>query len=197
LVVSVRRVISPVEAFIVSTAVVAVAEIGDKTQLLALVLACRFRKPLPIALGIAAATLANHAAAAFAGSWIMQSVDPAILRWALGASFVAVAIWALVPDKLDGEPRLWEKAGPFVATLIAFFLVEIGDKTQIATVGLAIRFESLPAVVIGTTLGMMLANAPVVVFGDALAKKLPLRFVRLCAAAVFAVLGASVLAGWH
>jgi len=194
---SVRRVNSPVEAFIVSTAVVAVAEIGDKTQLLALVLACRFRKPLPIVLGIVVATLANHAAAAFAGNWVMQAVDPTILRWVLGASFLAVAVWALIPDKLDREPRLWEKAGPFLATLVAFFLVEIGDKTQIATVGLAIRFDSLPAVVLGTTLGMILANAPIVAFGDALATKLPLRLVRLCAAAIFAILGASVLAGWH
>jgi putative Ca2+/H+ antiporter (TMEM165/GDT1 family) len=186
-----------VEAFLVSTAVVAVAEIGDKTQLLALLLACRFRRPLPIALGIVAATLANHAAAAFAGNWILQIVDPGILRWVLGASFFAVAIWALIPDKLESEPRLWNKAGPFLATLVAFFLVEIGDKTQIATVGLAIRFDSLLAVVVGTTLGMMLANGPVIAFGDALATRLPLRFVRLCAAIVFAVLGASVLAGWH
>jgi putative Ca2+/H+ antiporter (TMEM165/GDT1 family) len=186
-----------VEAFLVSTAVVAVAEIGDKTQLLALLLACRFRRPLPIALGIVAATLANHAAAAFAGNWILQTVDPGVLRWVLGASFLAVAIWALIPDKLENEPRLWDKAGPFVATLVAFFLVEIGDKTQIATVGLAIRFDSLLAVVLGTTLGMVLANGPVIVFGDALAKKLPLRFVRLCAAIVFAVLGVGVLAGWQ
>jgi putative Ca2+/H+ antiporter (TMEM165/GDT1 family) len=184
------------DAFIVSTAVVAVAEIGDKTQLLALLLACRFRRPPPIVLGVAVATLANHAAAAFAGSWIMQTVDPAILRWVLGASFLAVAAWALVPDKLDGEPPVWKKAGPFLATLIAFFFVEIGDKTQIATVGLAIRFDSLPAVVLGTTLGMMLANAPVVVFGDALAERLPLRLVRRCAAVAFALLGVSVLAGW-
>ena len=187
---------SSVEAFIVSTAVVAIAEIGDKTQLLALLLACRFRKPLPIALGIVVATLANHAAAAFAGSWIMQSVDPAIMRWLLGASFLAVAAWALIPDKLDSEPRLWKKAGPFLATLVAFFLVEIGDKTQIATVGLAIRFDALLAVVLGTTLGMMIANGPVVAFGDALAARLPLRFVRLCAAVAFAVLGVSVLARW-
>jgi putative Ca2+/H+ antiporter (TMEM165/GDT1 family) len=186
----------PVEAFIVSTAVVAVAEIGDKTQLLALLLACRFRKPLPITLGIVAATLANHAAAGYAGYWIMQTVDTAILRWVLGASFLAVAVWALIPDKLESEPRVWKKAGPFVATLIAFFFVEIGDKTQIATVGLAIRFDSLLAVVLGTTLGMILANAPIVAFGDALAARLPLRFVRVCAAVAFALLGISVLAGW-
>ncbi|HEX2116866.1 MAG TPA: TMEM165/GDT1 family protein [Alphaproteobacteria bacterium] len=185
------------EAFLVSIAVVAVAEIGDKTQLLALLLACRFRRPLPIALGVLVATLANHAAAAFAGNWLLQVVDPAILRWGLGASFFAVAIWALIPDKLEDEPRLWDKAGPFLATLTAFFLVEIGDKTQIATVGLAIRFDSLLAVVFGTALGMVLANGPVIVFGDALAKKLPLRFVRLCAAIVFAVLGLAVLADWQ
>jgi putative Ca2+/H+ antiporter (TMEM165/GDT1 family) len=185
-----------VEAFFVSTAVVAVAEIGDKTQLLALVLACRFRKPVSITLGILAATLANHAAAAFAGSWIMQAVDPAIMRWLLGASFLAVAVWALIPDKLDDAPKFGRAAGPFLTTLVAFFLVEIGDKTQIATVGLAIRFDALLAVIAGTTVGMMIANAPVVHFGEALARQLPLRTVRLCAATAFAVLGISVLAGW-
>jgi putative Ca2+/H+ antiporter (TMEM165/GDT1 family) len=193
---SVRPFGSPVEAFLVSTAVVAVAEIGDKTQLLALVLACRFRKPVPIMLGILVATLANHAAAAFAGTWITQTVDPAILRWLLGASFLAVAVWALIPDKLDDEPKFSKLAGPFLTTLIAFFLVEIGDKTQIATVGLAIRFDSLLAVVAGTTVGMMLANGPIIICGEALARQLPLRVVRLCAAIAFAVLGASVLAGW-
>jgi putative Ca2+/H+ antiporter (TMEM165/GDT1 family) len=193
---SVPPVGSPVEAFLVSTAVVAVAEIGDKTQLLALVLACRFQRPLPIAFGMLAATLANHAAAAFAGTWITSMVDPAVLRWLLGLSFLAVAVWALIPDKLDHEPKLAKRFGPFLTTLIAFFLVEIGDKTQIATVGLAIRFESLLSVVIGTTVGMMIANLPVIVFGDALARRLPLRVVRLCAAAAFAVLGASVLVGW-
>jgi putative Ca2+/H+ antiporter (TMEM165/GDT1 family) len=193
---SVPPVGSPVEAFLVSTAVVAVAEIGDKTQLLALVLACRFRRPLPIMLGMLVATLANHGAAAFAGTWITSMVDPAILRRLLGLSFLAVAVWALIPDKLDDEPKFGKSAGPFFTTLLAFFLVEIGDKTQIATVGLAIRFDSLLAVVAGTTAGMMLANAPVVIFGEALAQRLPLRVVRLCAAAAFAVLGASVLAGW-
>jgi len=193
---SVPPVGSPVEALLVSIAVVAVAEIGDKTQLLALFLACRFRQPWPIALGMLAATLANHAAAAFAGTWITSMVDPAILRWLLGLSFLAVAVWALIPDKLDDEPKLMKSAGPFLTTLIAFFLVEIGDKTQIATVGLAIRFETLLPVVLGTTIGMMVANLPVIVFGDALAQRLPLRMVRLCAAAAFAVLGASVLAGW-
>jgi putative Ca2+/H+ antiporter (TMEM165/GDT1 family) len=185
-----------VEAFFVSTAVVAVAEIGDKTQLLALVLACQFRKPLSITLGILAATLANHAAAAFAGNWIMQAVDPLIMRWLLGTSFLAVAVWALIPDKLDDAPKLGRVAGPFLTTLIAFFLVEIGDKTQIATVGLAIRFDALAAVIAGTTVGMLVANAPVVHFGEALARQLPLRTVRICAAAAFAVLGVSVLAGW-
>lgn len=184
------------EALLVSIAVVAVAEIGDKTQLLALILACRFQRPWPIAFGMLAATLANHAAAAFAGTWVTSMVEPAILRWLLGLSFLAVAVWALIPDKLDDEPKLMKSAGPFLTTLIAFFLVEIGDKTQIATVGLAIRFESLLPVVLGTTIGMMIANLPVIVFGDALAQRLPLRVVRLCAAAAFAVLGASVLAGW-
>lgn len=184
------------EAFFVSTAVVAVAEIGDKTQLLALVLACRFRQPMPIVLGMLVATLANHAAAAFAGNWITQAIDPAVMRWLLGASFLGVAVWALIPDKLDDEPKLSKLAGPFLTTLIAFFLVEIGDKTQIATVGLAIRFDSLLSVVAGTTLGMAIANGPVIFFGEALARQFPLRLVRICAATAFAVLGASVLAGW-
>ncbi len=182
------------EALIVSTAVVAVAEIGDKTQLLALVLACRFRRPMPVILGILAATLANHAAAGFAGAWIAGLIDPAVMRWLLGTSFLAVAAWALVPDRLDDEQRpLFRRAGPFLTTLFMFFLVEIGDKTQIATVGLAIRFDALIAVVLGTTLGMMIANAPIVLCGEALAKRLPLRSVRLCAAAIFVVLGISVL----
>lgn len=185
------------EALIVSTAVVAVAEIGDKTQLLALVLACRFRQKLPIVLGILVATLANHAAAGFAGAWIAQAIEPWLMRWLLGGSFLAVAVWALIPDKFDEESqKSWKRAGPFLTTLIAFFLVEIGDKTQIATVGLAMRFDTLTAVVIGTTLGMMIANGPVVYFGDALARRLPLRFVRLCAAIIFAVLGLSILRGW-
>lgn len=182
------------EALIVSTAVVAVAEIGDKTQLLALVLACRFRRPIPIALGILFATLANHAAAGFAGAWIAELIDPTVMRWLLGVSFLAVAAWALVPDKLDEDARpLFKRAGPFLTTLVTFFLVEIGDKTQIATVGLAIRFDALVAVILGTTLGMMIANVPIVLCGEALAKRFPLRVVRLCAAAIFAILGISVL----
>jgi Ca2+/H+ antiporter, TMEM165/GDT1 family len=184
------------EALLVSTAVVAVAEIGDKTQLLALVLACRFRAPLPVILGILFATLANHAAAGFAGAWVASAVDPAIMRWALGLSFLAVAVWALIPDKLEEEePKKLAGFGPFLTTLVAFFLVEIGDKTQIATVGLAIRFDDLAAVVVGTTLGMLLANAPVVYFGDGIAKRLPLKFVRMAAATIFVVLGLSVLIG--
>ena len=182
------------EALIVSTAVVAIAEIGDKTQLLALVLACRFRQPVPIILGILFATLANHAAAGFAGAWVAGMVDPGIMRWLLGGSFLIVAIWALIPDQLDeGEQQGRKGSGPFLTTLVMFFLVEIGDKTQIATVGLAIRFEAMTAVIAGTTLGMMIANAPIVLFGEVLAKRLPLRFVRLCAAAIFAVLGLSML----
>ena len=182
------------EAFIVSTAVVAVAEIGDKTQLLALMLACRFQRPVPIIAGILAATLANHAAAGFAGAWVAGVVDPALMRWLLGASFLAVAVWALVPDRLeDSDQPSLGRFGAFLTTLVMFFLVEIGDKTQIATVGLAIRFDALLAVILGTTLGMVIANAPIVLCGEALAKRLPLRAVRLCAAAIFAVLGISVL----
>jgi putative Ca2+/H+ antiporter (TMEM165/GDT1 family) len=182
------------EALLVSTGAVAIAEIGDKTQLLALVLACRFQRPLPIIAGILVATLANHAAAGFAGAWIGEQIDPSIMRWILGASFLAVAVWALVPDSLDGErQRFLKHAGPFLTTLVTFFLVEIGDKTQVATVGLAIRYDSLFMVVVGTTLGMMIANAPIVLCGEALARRLPLRYVRFCAAAIFAVLGISVL----
>ncbi len=189
--------IDPVEALLVSTAVVAVAEIGDKTQLLALVLACRFRAPLAVTLGILFATLANHAAAGFAGAWVAASVDPAIMRWALGLSFLAVAAWALVPDKLDdGGPKKLTRFGPFLTTLVAFFLVEIGDKTQIATVGLAIRFDELAFVVIGTTLGMLVANTPVVYCGDGIARHMPLKLVRLAAATIFVVLGLSALIGW-
>jgi putative Ca2+/H+ antiporter (TMEM165/GDT1 family) len=182
--------------FLLSTGVVALAEMGDKTQLLALVLAAKFRKPWAIATGILIATLANHAVAAWAGAAVAGLVEGFWFQFALAASFVGLGLWSLVPDRLDENGGPPQRLGAFLTTLIAFFVVEIGDKTQIATVGLAIRFDSLPAVVLGTTLGMMLANAPVVVFGDALAERLPLRLVRRCAAVAFALLGVSVLAGW-
>ena len=185
------------EAFFVSTAIVALAEMGDKTQLLALVLAARFRKPWPIVLGILVATLVNHGLAGAVGAWVTTFIGPQMLRWILGASFIAMAAWMLIPDKLDegdadGKPR-W---GVFGTTLVAFFLAEMGDKTQIATVALAAQYKAWAAVVAGTTLGMMLANAPVVWFGDRLVKKVPIRVVHLVSAAIFAVLGMVALMGW-
>jgi putative Ca2+/H+ antiporter (TMEM165/GDT1 family) len=186
------------EAFLVSTGVVALAEIGDKTQLLALVLAAKFRKPVPIILGILAATVVNHGMAGAAGAWIAALIGPVAMRWLLGVSFIAMAAWTLVPDKLDGDdgrdkaPRF----GVFGTTLIAFFLLEMGDKTQIATVALAAKYASLVAVVAGTTLGMMLANVPAVLLGDVAAKKLPMKVVHRVAAGIFLVLGLSVLLGF-
>ena len=184
------------EAFAVSTGVVALGEIGDKTQLLALLLAARFRKPLPIIAGIFVATLLNHAAAGALGAWLTRVIDPTWMRWVLGLSFLAVAAWMLVPDKADevenqGSGRL----GVFGITVVAFFLAEMGDKTQIATVMLAAKYDSLVAVVVGTTLGMMLANVPAVLLGDKAVKFVPLVWVHRIAALVFAVLGLLVLAG--
>jgi Ca2+/H+ antiporter, TMEM165/GDT1 family len=185
------------EAFLVSTGIVALAEIGDKTQLLSLLLAARFRKPWPIVLGILAATLANHALAGAAGAWVTATLGPQLLRWVLGGSFIAMASWMLVPDKLDDAgadkaPRL----GVFGTTVIAFFLAEMGDKTQVATVMLAAQYKAWLAVVAGTTLGMILANAPVVWFGDRVLRRLPIRAVHVVSAAIFAVLGVAALAGW-
>ncbi len=183
------------EALLVSTGVVAVAEVGDKTQLLALVLAARYRKPVPIILGILVATLANHALAAAVGAWLVRALGPDTTRWAVGASFLAMAAWALVPDKLEGTERAPARLGAFVATLISFFLVEMGDKTQVATVALAAHYEAFVAVVAGTTLGMLIANVPAVLLGEAAATRLPLRLVRGVAAGIFAVLGVAALAG--
>lgn len=184
------------EPLLVSTGVVAIAEIGDKTQLLALVLAARYRRPLPIILGILFATLANHAAAAALGAWLIRTLGPDTMRWVLGVSFLAMAAWALIPDKLDEAPATRGSLGAFAATLIAFFLVEMGDKTQIATVALAARYDAYLAVVAGTTLGMMVANVPAVLLGEVAATKLPLRAVRAIAAAIFAALGLAVLLGF-
>ena len=173
---------------------VALAEIGDKTQLLTLVLAARYRKPWPIVAGIFIATLANHAIAGAIGAWLTRAVGPDVMRWILAISFIAMAAWILVPDKLDEDTAAARAAGGVLATTtLLFFLAEIGDKTQIATVALAARFDSLAAVVLGTTLGMLLANAPVAFFGDRLAKRLPVRAVHLVAAAVFAALAVGVL----
>ena len=177
------------EAFLVSTGVVAIAEIGDKTQLLALILAARYCKPVPIILGIFVATMANHALAAWLGAMAAGWLGPDTLRWILGLSFLAMAGWALIPDKADDGPRACRQGGAFLATLVAFFLVEIGDKTQIATVALAARFHDLVLVTAGTTLGMMIANVPAVLLGDVVAKKAPLKLVRTVAASIFAVLG--------
>jgi putative Ca2+/H+ antiporter (TMEM165/GDT1 family) len=186
------------EAFLVSTGVVALAEIGDKTQLLALVLAAKYRKPVPIILGILVATLLNHALAGVAGAWISATVGPAVMRWILGLSFIAMAAWTLVPDKYDdaGEPEPAPRFGVFGATLVAFFLLEMGDKTQIATVALAAKYSSLFAVVAGTTFGMMLANVPAVLLGEVAAKKLPMHIVHRIAAAIFLLLGVTVLLGY-
>ena len=181
------------EAFFVSAAVIAVAEIGDKTQLLALMLAARYRKPVPIILGILLATLANHALAAWIGAAVAGWVGADTMRWILGAAFIVMAGWCLIPDKADDGPQAARQAGAFLATLVAFFIVEIGDKTQIATVALAAHFNSLVLVTAGTTVGMLLVNVPVVLFGDAIAKRLPLRIVRIVAALLFVALGLAAI----
>jgi len=183
------------EAFLVSTGVVALAEIGDKTQLLAFVLAARFRKPWPIVLGILAATLANHAGAGALGSFITTIMSPLALRWVLGLSFIAMAVWIMIPDKLDADDAPKTHGGVFLTTLIAFFLAEMGDKTQIATVALAAQYQALLAVVMGTTLGMMIANVPAVLFGERAARAVPAKLVHGIAAALFAVLGVATLLG--
>jgi putative Ca2+/H+ antiporter (TMEM165/GDT1 family) len=184
-----------VEALLVSTSIVALAEIGDKTQLLAFVLAAKFRQRLPIVLGILVATLANHAFAGAVGSWLTSLMAPRTLQWVLGGSFLAMAVWTLIPDKLDEGDAKLARLGVFGTTLVAFFLAEMGDKTQIATVALAAQYQALVAVVAGTTLGMMIANVPAVLLGDKLAERLPVRLVHLVAAAIFAVLGIATLLG--
>lgn len=177
------------ESLLVPTFIVALAEIGDKTQLLALLLAARFRKPWPIIWGIVVATLANHFAAGAIGNWIAGLFSPTTLNWILAASFIAVALWALIHDKLDDdESSSFRRYGPFVTTLIAFFLAEMGDKTQVATVMLAAKYPHFIMVVIGTTLGMLIANAPVVLAGNFAAERLPLTLIRRLAASAFAVL---------
>jgi putative Ca2+/H+ antiporter (TMEM165/GDT1 family) len=184
------------EAFLISTGIVALAEMGDKTQLLSLVLAARFRKPWPIVWGILVATLANHALAGGFGAWITSFMGPAALRWVLGVSFLAMAAWMLVPDKLDDDDAdVKPRFGVFGTTVIAFFLAEMGDKTQIATVMLAAEYQSWLWVVAGTTLGMMLANAPVVWFGERITRLVPLAWVHRISATVFVVLGLLVLMG--
>lgn len=181
------------ETFLLSTGLVALAEMGDKTQLLSLALAARFRKPLPIIAAILLATLLNHACAGAAGAWIMQLAGPDIMRWVLGISFIAMAAWALIPDTLDDGAESHTRAGVFVATFIAFFLAEMGDKTQVATVALAAQHAALVAVVAGTTLGMMLANVPVVLLGERITQRLPLRVIHPVVAVVFLLLGLAAL----
>jgi len=183
------------EAFLVSTGIVALAEIGDKTQLLSFILAAKFRRPWPIVLGILVATIANHAFAGAIGTWITSLMSPETLRWVLGLSFLAMAAWILVPDKFDEKDARLAHMGVFGTTLIAFFLAEMGDKTQIATVALAAQYQAFVAVVAGTTLGMMIANVPAVVLGDRIAHKLHVKLVHGIAAAIFAVLGIATLLG--
>ncbi|MDO8606275.1 MAG: TMEM165/GDT1 family protein [Phaeospirillum sp.] len=182
------------EALLISLAVVAAAEIGDKTQLLALLLAAKFRKPVPVIAGIVVATLLNHGIAAGIGVAVAEWLGGEMLRWIIGVSFIGMAAWTLVPDKMDEEPRMWERAGPFIATAVSFFLVEIGDKTQVATVALGARFGDLVYVTAGTTLGMLIADVPAVFVGGAMAERLPLKLIRTIAAALFAILGVLALA---
>jgi putative Ca2+/H+ antiporter (TMEM165/GDT1 family) len=183
------------EAFLVSTSIVALAEIGDKTQLLAFILAAKYRKPLPIVLGILVATIANHAFAGAVGTWLTSLMGPEVLRWVLGLSFLGMAVWTLIPDKFDEEEARLAQLGVFGSTLLAFFLAEMGDKTQIATVALAAQYQALGTVVAGTTLGMMLANVPAVLLGERIAHRLPTRTVHAVAAAIFALLGIATLMG--
>jgi putative Ca2+/H+ antiporter (TMEM165/GDT1 family) len=184
------------DALLVSTGVVALAEIGDKTQLLAFILAARFKRPLPIVLGILVATLLNHGLAGALGAWITQTVSPEVLRWVLGASFIGMAIWTLIPDKIEEEEtQVAQRFGVFGATLITFFLAEMGDKTQIATVALAAHYPSPLWVVAGTTLGMLIADVPAVFAGDKLASKIPMKLVHSIAAGIFALLGLATLLG--
>jgi putative Ca2+/H+ antiporter (TMEM165/GDT1 family) len=183
------------EALFISAGVVALAEIGDKTQLLAILLAVRFRAPVPIILGILGATIVNHTLAAilgtYIGAWLGENLSAI-----LAVSFLAMGIWTLLPDKLDNEPRLFEKFGAFGATLISFFLIEMGDKTQLATMALAARFNDVILVAMGTTLGMMIADVPAVYLGDIVANRIPLKLVRTIAAAIFIVLGAVAAVDW-
>ncbi len=181
------------EALLTSTVAVAIAEIGDKTQLLAFLLATRFKRPLPIIMGIFIATIANHAAAAWLGDWAASLVSGQVLTWIVGLSFIAVAIWILIPDKADDENSRLYQYGPFVASLVLFFIAEIGDKTQVATVLLAAKYDDLLMVVVGTTIGMLLANVPVVYAGQFSAERLPLKWIRLITCVLFAAIGIATL----
>jgi putative Ca2+/H+ antiporter (TMEM165/GDT1 family) len=184
---------APMEAFLTSVLVVALAEIGDKTQLLAIVLTARYRRPLPILLGILLATLANHFLAALVGAAAATWLESDWFRYAVAASFIVMGLWTLIPDKLDDEEERRSRFGPFLATLVAFFVVEMGDKTQVATVALAARFQDVWTVAAGTTAGMMLANGPVVLAGAKLVERVPLKPIRIAAALLFVALGAAML----
>jgi putative Ca2+/H+ antiporter (TMEM165/GDT1 family) len=183
------------EAFLISAGIVALGEVGDKTQLLAFILAAKFRKPVPIIVGIFIATLFNHTLAGAVGSWITTVLSAETLRWVLGVSFLAMALWTLIPDKFDAGDAKLARFGVFGTTLIAFFLAEMGDKTQIATVALAAEYRSVVQVVAGTTLGMMIADVPAVLLGDRIAERVPVRIVHGVAAAIFALLGVATLLG--
>ena len=184
------------ESILVSTGVVTLVEIGDKTQLLAFILAARFKKPVPIILGILVATLVNHGLAGALGAWITSTVSPEVLRWVLGLSFMGMAAWTLIPDKIEEEEtQVAVRFGVFGATLITFFLAEMGDKTQIATIAMAAHYASPLMVVIGTTLGMLIADVPAVFVGDKLADKIPMKLVHSIAAGIFALLGLATLLG--
>ncbi len=186
------------ESLLVSTGVVALAEIGDKTQLLAFLLAARFKRPAPIIAGILFATLLNHGLAGALGAWITASVAPAVMRWVLGLSFLAMAAWTLIPDEIEkDEAQIARRLGVFGATFVTFFLAEMGDKTQVATVALAAHYAAPLMVVIGTTLGMLIADVPAVFVGERLAGRIPLRLVHGIAAAIFVLLGLAVLSGWQ
>ncbi|WP_395770586.1 TMEM165/GDT1 family protein [Arenimonas sp.] len=184
------------ESLFISTGVVALAEIGDKTQLLAFLLATRFKKPVPIIAGILVATILNHALAGALGAWITAMLSPEVLRWILGLSFLGMAVWTMIPDKIEEEEmQVARKFGVFGATLITFFLAEMGDKTQIATVAMAAHYPNPVMVVIGTTLGMMIADVPAVFIGDRFAARIPMKLVHGIAAAMFAVMGLATLFG--
>jgi Ca2+/H+ antiporter, TMEM165/GDT1 family len=182
------------EAFLISTGVVALAEMGDKTQLLAFILAARFKKPLPIILGILCATVVNHGLAGALGAWITSAVSPGTLRWLLGLSFMGMAVWTMIPDEIEEEEtHVAQRLGVFGATLVTFFLAEMGDKTQIATIALAAHYGAPLLVVIGTTLGMLIADVPAVFVGNKFAEKIPMKLVHSIAAGIFALMGALTL----
>jgi putative Ca2+/H+ antiporter (TMEM165/GDT1 family) len=185
-----------VQTFLISTAAVAIAEIGDKTQLLSLVLAAKYRRPVPICLGILVATLANHALAGWFGAAASAWLTPEVLKWVIVVSFLAIGLWTLVPDKLDDvEVGMRRYGSVFLATTIAFFIAEMGDKTQVATVVLGAQYQPLWQVIAGTTVGMLLANVPVVWLGARFADRLPLRATRIAAAVLFIALAVWVALG--